>query len=115
MKLYLVSCYNVTCRPSFVREPNEMRQTNLKNHFDFECCCEACTANYPIAFNSSSKDSLTIDGTSNSTDLWKEEFKTNCREIEENPRKFPSHLICRIIDRNMYLLAAIARNEPFVL
>ena len=103
--------------PTFIREPNESRQSNLKAHFDFDCSCEACEKNYPISFShSSSRDRLEIsESFIKSTEPWQEEFHKNCREIEENQRKFPSHLVCKIIDRNMFLLAAIARNEPFVL
>lgn len=102
--------------PSFIREPNESRQSNLKVHFHFECSCEACLKSYPIAFNTSlSNEVLKIeDGLIISTSTWREEFKKNCRDIEDNHRKFPSHALCQIMDRNLYLLAAIARNEPFV-
>lgn len=103
-------------RPSFIREPYDSRRSNLKAHFDFECCCEACEENYPIAFNhTSNKDRLTIsEAVIKSTEQWKEEFKNNCRDIEAHQRKFPSNFVCKIIERNMFLLAAIAKNEPFV-
>lgn len=72
--------------------------------------------NYPISFSQPlRKEKLTIqDGLIVSSDKWKEEFKRNCRTIENNQQSFPSHTLCKIMDRNMYLLAAIAKNEPFV-
>ncbi|CRK88994.1 CLUMA_CG002773, isoform A [Clunio marinus] len=104
--------------PSFIREPNDFRQMNLKAHFDFSCSCEACVANFPIAFSHPlSREVLTIkDGpiTSNDEWKWKEELKKNYQAIEGNHTKFPSLSLWKIMDRNLYLLAAIARNEPFV-
>lgn len=49
-----------------------------------------------------------------STDEWEKEFNKNCQTIDENRKNFPSHAMCKIMDRNLYLLAAIAKNEPFV-
>lgn len=106
----------IPVRPSFIREPNESRQSNLKAHFDFECSCEACIKSYPIAFNGSlNRETLIIkDQLISSTTEWKNEFRKNCQMIEENKNKFPSHTLCKLMDRNLYLLAAIARNEPFL-
>lgn len=103
-------------RPSFIREPNDSRQFNLKAHFHFECSCEACMENYPIAFNQSlRRELLTIrDDLILSTEVWREEFARNCKIIQENQGKFSTHALCKIMDRNLYLLAAIAKNEPFV-
>lgn len=72
--------------------------------------------NYPISFNQPlRREQLTIqDGLIASTDEWRKEFKSNCRTIEDNHKTFPSHALCKIMDRNMHLLAAIAKNEPFM-
>lgn len=71
---------------------------------------------YPLAFNQCmSKEVLVIeDKLISSTHEWKEEFKRNCNFIEENQSKFPSYTVCKIMDRNLYLLAAISRLEPFL-
>lgn len=42
----------------------------------------------------------------------KEELIVNCRYISNNYRKYPSHEVNRILERNFYLLSAIGRNEP---
>lgn len=72
--------------------------------------------NYPIAFNQSlRRELLTIrDDLTLSTEVWREEFARNCKIIQENQGKFSTHALCKIMDRNLYLLAAIAKNEPFV-
>lgn len=72
--------------------------------------------NYPISFNQPlRREQLTIqDGLIASTDEWRKEFKSNCRTIEDNHKTFPSHTLCKIMDRNVHLLAAIAKNEPFM-
>lgn len=104
------------CRPSFIREPNDSRQKNLKSHFDFDCSCEACTESYPIAFNHALRSDFLVikDGLISSNTAWVNEFRSNCQLIEMQQKKFPSHGLCKLMDRNLYLLAAIARNEPFL-
>lgn len=71
---------------------------------------------YPIAFNQCMlKEILIIENKLiSSTHKWIEEFKRNCNFIEENESRFPSYALCKVMDRNLYLLAAIARNEPFI-
>lgn len=88
----------------------------MKAHFDFLCSCEACHKQYPVAYSHGiSTDKLKIkDGLIKSTAEWEEEFKKNCQLIADNHSKFPSHWLCKIMDRNLFLLAAIARNEPFI-
>jgi len=103
--------------PSFIRAPSEWRQEDLKVHFDFICACEACQQSYPLSFNNSIfGDALLLpEGRMPASTIeWQQEFRRNCRAIEENQSKFPSAWLCRIMDRNLYLLAAIARNEPFM-
>lgn len=109
-------CNFIFNRPSFTREPNEYRQMNLQNSFHFACSCEACSSNYPITFNPSLQSLRLVikEETSPTMEKWIEEFKKNCDFIKENCQKFPNRMICTLMDRNLYLLAAIAKNEPFI-
>lgn len=112
-----VSEYTINyCRPSFIREPNESRQKNLKSHFHFDCSCEACMNSYPISFNNALKSDILLikNGRITSNSEWIEKFKSNCQTILMQHKKFPSEQLCKLMDRNLYLLAAIARNEPFL-
>lgn len=105
---------DVPNRPSFTREPNESRQMNLQNSFHFSCSCEACSStNYPITFNPTLQSLRFVVTDDTCSDDWIAEFKKNCDFIQENCQKFPSRMICNLMDRNLYLLAAIAKNEPF--
>lgn len=79
--------------------------------YEFFCSCEACANNYPqLTFPFA--DFGEFDRTS--IDELKKKFKTNCKVIAENPEKSSKMKIVKLIVQNYYLLAAIAKSDPFI-
>lgn len=42
----------------------------------------------------------------------KKELKRNCAYIEKHFRSFPNYEVTKLMERNFYLLSAIAKNDP---
>lgn len=71
---------------------------------------------YPISFNLPlAKEILVIEsGESKPVESWIEELRKNCQAIEKGRKLFPNLTLCRLMDRNLYLMAGIAQTEPFL-
>lgn len=98
----LFVCY----RRNFLYHNLRERQGEILESYRFTCSCEACLQNYAKInklpkyekkFRVSSEDSSSLPAII-------EEFKENCTYINENHKKFPSHEICKLIERNDQLL-----------
>lgn len=71
---------------------------------------------YPISFNLPlAKEILVIEsGAAKPVENWIEELRRNCQAIEKGCELFPNLTLCRLMDRNLYLMAGIAQSEPFL-
>lgn len=95
--------------------PYDNRKMSLKQNFHFICGCEACSypENFPINFNNSLQEIKMSSSGFMLNDLI-EEFYRNCSKIDKNLGKYPSPSLSSLMDRNLYILAVIAKNEPFI-
>lgn len=78
------------------------------------CCCEACTRDYPTSAIYPWTGIPIVISEASKVDEWKVEFTENCLEIVENQHVLSHSELCLIMMRNLYLLVAIAKTEPFI-
>lgn len=98
----------------FLDIPREIRQQNLQDEYGFMCCCDACTGDYPTsAIYPWTGIPVVISEFSKAVE-WKTEFAENCLKIVENQDVLSHSELCLIMMRNLYLLVAIAKSEPFI-
>ncbi|KAG4075534.1 hypothetical protein HA402_003359 [Bradysia odoriphaga] len=97
----------------FLDIPREIRQQNLKDEYGFVCCCDACAGDYPTAAIYP-WTGIPLVVKESEVSEWKEEFTRNCLKIVKKQHVYSHSELCLIMMRNVYLLVAIAKTEPFI-
>lgn len=99
-------------RTTFIQESREIRQQHFMDRYGFQCSCEACERNFNclslreiINLRIYRPEFLSIEESKN-------KFKENC-EILMQHQKYDYEML-KITFENMYLLAIIAKAEPFI-
>lgn len=94
--------------------PREIRQENLIDEYGFLCCCEACSGDYPTSAIYPWTGIPIVINELSKVDEWKKEFKKNCLKIVKYQNILSHSELCLFMMRNVYLLVAIAKTEPFI-
>jgi len=87
----------------FHQLPKAKRQKSLRLKFGFDCSCEACENDFPLAHELTK---LNLQPESDSTKA--KIFLNNCLFIESNFRHYPSFELCKAMNSNLSLLQQMA-------
>lgn len=94
--------------------PREIRQQNLHDEYGFLCNCEACIKDYPASAIYPWTGVPLVIGELSNADEWRKELKKNCIKIVKKQDSWSQSELCLLMMRNVYLLTALAKTEPFI-
>lgn len=100
----------------FLSGPSALeRRQELMRKFGYECNCDACVHDYPVARDLKEIDlSFVYDDISKiDEETAKEMFKSNCDYINENFHNFPSKELCYLMSVNVLCLGVLSKPASF--
>lgn len=102
-------------RFSFLTHSLDERQEYFNKIYTFQCACSACTGNFPQLLELPKFDDefVLIEMKNASLEEAKEQYKRNCKYIQENMAQYPCFEICSLMVQNNHLLHAIGNKLPF--
>lgn len=102
-------------RYSFLTHSLDVRQDYFNRIYTFQCGCSACKNNYPELSQLRKFDENFVDTETNFDSLAaaEEQYKNNCKYIEDNMEQYPCFEICSLMVQNNHLLHLIGNKLRF--